>query len=403
MRILLASIYPYAFLLLYLTIPFDAYVRALPNILIGVLVVAFPLVVKKDDFKKLKRFPVYLFLAFFGYLVLNALIFGRIPEDLNVLKKVLIALGLVILYLPVQGIKKISKAIIYSSVAAILFSVYKIVILVFTNESFGFLDSQKFIEALLIDRLYLGVLSLLSILVSYQSITKTYSPQNRYYVANILLNVVFVFFIMSKTAISILIVLVILRQFYAKNKVRQFLAPALIVAILAVGFSTQSICQKWFLGHLPSEIQTVVKPKDIAMRYTIWECALEVQPTGNEVLTGKGFEGTENALMDCYANMHQQERREHFVKEQFNIHNQYLDIYFSAGIIGVLLFMAFFVITLLKNRRQFFPTALLISMVLLGVIESYFHRQIGAYYFGFVLLILIIKNNLLENNPETEE
>ena len=124
MRILLASIYPYAFLLLYLTIPFDEYVRALPNILIGVLVVAFPLVVRKEDFSKLKRFPIYLFLGFFGYLVLNALFFGRLETDSNVLMKVLLALGLVILYLPVQGISKISKAIMYSSVAAILFSVF---------------------------------------------------------------------------------------------------------------------------------------------------------------------------------------------------------------------------------------------------------------------------------------
>src|SRR5690554_1118639 len=114
MKILLAAIYPYAFLLLYLTIPFDNYIRALPNILVAILIVAFPFIVKKEDFKKLKSIPIALFLAFFAYLCINSLIHGRFQEDFTVINKVLLILGLAVLYIPVHDPKKINSAIIFS-------------------------------------------------------------------------------------------------------------------------------------------------------------------------------------------------------------------------------------------------------------------------------------------------
>src|SRR5690606_12921637 len=125
MRILLAAIYPYAFLLLYLIIPFDNYIRALPNILMVILVVGFPFVVKKEDFKKLKPLSIAIFLSLFGYLCFDAFLSGRWNEDFNIIKKVLIAVGLAILYIPVADVNlpagrigKISSAIIFSALAA---------------------------------------------------------------------------------------------------------------------------------------------------------------------------------------------------------------------------------------------------------------------------------------------
>src|SRR5690606_5679652 len=104
MRILLSAIYPYAFLLLYLIIPFDDYIRALPNILVAILVIAFPFVVKKEDFKKLKSLPILLFVGFLAYICLNSFFSGRIQEDFNIIKKVILAAGLAILYIPVNDI-----------------------------------------------------------------------------------------------------------------------------------------------------------------------------------------------------------------------------------------------------------------------------------------------------------
>ena len=238
MRILLASIYPYAFLLLYLTIPFDNYIRALPNILLGVLVVAFPIIVTKKDFKKLLIKPTLLFLLFFAFLFLNSFISGRMADDFVVIKKMLIPLVLVILYIPVQDFKKLNKAIIFSSLAAIVFSLVKFLIFVNRTGDFNITLFQETIDVLLIDRLYIGFLCILSILVSYQSLKNKYNPYNSYYLTNIIINILYVFLIMSKVAIVILIAIVLLRQFYGKQKkIRIFISIGLIVLIGGIGIS----------------------------------------------------------------------------------------------------------------------------------------------------------------------
>ena len=55
-----------------------------------------------------------------------------------------------------------------------------------------------------------------------------------------------------------------------------------------------------------------------------------------------------------------------------------------------------------KYHQQFFPTALLITIVLFGMVEDYFHRQVGAYYFGFIIIMLLI-NQLDESNSNKKE
>ena len=94
MRILLASIYPFAFMLLFVIIPFDDYIRALPNILLIVLTISFPAIIKREHFQKIKKAPLFLLLLFFGYIITNSLISGRFDTDLSILKKQPSQLGL---------------------------------------------------------------------------------------------------------------------------------------------------------------------------------------------------------------------------------------------------------------------------------------------------------------------
>ena len=237
MRILLSAIYPYAFLLLYLIIPFDNYIRALPNILMAILVVAFPFIVKKEDFKKLKFLPIAVFLLFFVYLCLDSFFSGRLSEDFNIIKKVLIAVGLAMLYIPIADVKKINSAIIFSALAAILFSVYNFVLITDATGSFALGDSPQVIESLLIDRLYLGLLCTFSILISFQAIQKKYHPNNNYYLANIIINLLFIVVIVSKIAVISLFVLMLIRQFYGKRKIwNMVIAIATIILIVGLFF-----------------------------------------------------------------------------------------------------------------------------------------------------------------------
>ncbi len=400
MRILLASIYPFAFLLLYLIIPFDEYIRALPNLLLGILVVAFPFIVKKEDFKKLVKKPALLFLAFFAFLVLNSLLNGRIEEDFYILKKILIAVGLVLLYTPVKNLEKIDKAIIFSALAAMLFSLINVFVL---NDISSF-EITNPIDILLVDRLYLGLLSVLSILVSYKSIKPGFHPNNRFYLANIILNVLFVFIIGSKVAVVMLLAVLLLRQFYGARKKLRLLVTIGIIALatLFVFSSSGNIVKEYVYGSENRTEARYAEPSlHIAFRTIIWKCGYDMGISEGSNFFGMGFKKTSERLLECYdQNISDSKTKDWFRSNKFNTHNQFLDFYLSTGLIGFVLFVGILLALFIHYRKQFFPVALLVTIVLFGMAENFFHRQIGAYYFGFVLIVLLSNETFMQRRPE---
>jgi O-antigen ligase len=389
MRILLASIYPYTFFLLYLLIPFDEYIRALPNILLGIIVVVFPFIVTKHDFKKLGKIPVLLFLSFFVFLVLNSLFFGRIEEDFYVLKKVIIAVGLVILYIPVADFEKIDKAIIFSALAAMLFSIVNVFLL---NDISSF-EFKNPIDVLLIDRFYLGLLSVLSILVSYKALKPGFHPNNQFYVANIFLNIVFIFLMGSRVAIVILLAILLLRQFYGPHKKLRLLIAAGLIAIASlVTFATSNNFIKSYLleTEITGDARFDVKPLHWDFRTLVWGCGYDLAATEWNNLLGSGFKTTNVKLADCYnQRIEDDETRAWFATQNLNTHNQFLDIYLSSGLVGIVFFIGIILFLFKQHRNQFFPVASLLTIVLFGLTENFLYRQIGAYFFGFVLIILL--------------
>ncbi|MEZ4859402.1 MAG: hypothetical protein R2781_11395, partial [Flavobacteriaceae bacterium] len=276
MRVLLASIYPFIFLLLFFTIPFDTYFRVLPNLLLIVLAILFPIVVEKKDFQKIKRKAGITWLAFFLYVLLIVLVTGRIGEDGAVLKKVLLIAALVILYLPVNNFKKINKAIILSSLAAIVYSLVKLFILVNQGVAITFLESATVIETILVDRLYLGLLAVLSILASYQSLSQTYHPDNRYYLANIVLNVLFILFIVSRIAIIALLAIFILSLFHSRKRGPQllFATGGILLAVMLAFVLNNDLRKKVFYKNNAEKHQGLIaNTLAFEPRAIIWDCA----------------------------------------------------------------------------------------------------------------------------------
>lgn len=402
MRILLTAIYPYVFILLYIIIPFDEYVRALPNVLMAILVIAFPFVVTKKDLKKIALQPTLLFLLFFTFLLTNSYFQGSIDKDFNIISKMLIPIGLAFLYLPVNNFKKLNKAIIFSSFFAIVFTFFKFLMLVNQDSDLSIQFFQNTVDALLIDRIYVGLLCVLSILISYQSLTKKYHPDNKYYLTSILVNLFYLLLIMSKAALIILFVLVIVRQFYGTpNRIRRGVALGLIVLIAGFGlFKFQTIYQSTVnLKNNISQAEYNESTIPLGYRSQIWDCALKISKESSNLISGIGFRETTNRLVLCYTNEIKDENtKQTFISKRFNTHNQFMDFYISSGLISLLLFLCFYGILFVQNKKQFFPIALLISIFLFGMVENFFHRQIGAYYFGFILAILFINNAFLDNS-----
>lgn len=402
MRILLSAIYPYAFLLLYLIIPFDNYIRALPNILLAILLVAFPFIVKKDDFKKLKSLPIAIFLLLFTYLCLDSFLSGRLSDDFNIIKKVMIAVGLAILYIPIADVKRINSAIIFSSLAAIIFSVYNFVLITDATVSFVLVDSPQIVESLLIDRLYLGLLSTFSILISYQAIQKKYHPNNNYYLANILINVLFIVLIASKIAVVSLFILLLIKQFYGQRKIWKILiAIGTIATVVGLFFIIKNeknipINQSENNKNTPAIIE---KSMTYELRAVVWRCAQNIAQQEGFLLTGMGFDTTKEKLVSCYeAQIANPKKKERFVSERYNTHNQFLDFYLSAGFLALLIFLLFIGISFISNRKQFLPTAILSILLIYCMVENLFHRQMGAYYVGFILIVIMTNTGGRENN-----
>ena len=406
MRILLASIYPYAFMLLYFIIPFDDYIRALPNILLGILVVAFPFVVSWQDLHKIKRLPTVLLLVFFAYLMLNTVFMGRMEDDFYILKKVLISVGLVILYIPVKDSNKIHKAIIYSSLAAIIFSLINIVILANAQENFEFGNSAMVIEGLLMDRIYLGFLCVLSILVSYQSLKEKYHPNNRYYVANIILNILFILIIVSRITILVLIVLFLLGQLYRTKKGTQMVVVTGTIILLIAGmFALNKDFQRQLLykQYQSEEVGLLNNALAKEPRAIIWDCAYDVSRDQGLTLNGIGFKETNTRLLSQYEMKIEDPRiQKRFLETRYNTHNQFIDFYLASGLIGFLLFTGVLTVLFFRNHKEIYPTALLVALVFYALVENLFHRQIGAYYVGFILIILCLQYGK-EEIPDNEQ
>jgi O-antigen ligase len=392
-RILLAAIYPYVFILLYLIIPFDEYVRALPNILMLILVLAFPFIITKKELKKIAISATLLLVFFIVFLLINSLLQGRFELDFVFIKTMMIPIGIVFLYLPIADFKKVNKAIIFSSLIAIIYTLVQFLILVNQNSEVSFLFFQETVDALLIDRVYVGLLCVLSILISYNSLTKKYHSDNKYYLASIIINVIYLLLIMSKTALVILFFIVVLRQFYGKDKkTRLAITGVILVALLATSYF------KFPTVFKPnSDISKVTYTESnlpLGYRTQIWDCTSKIINESTAGLFGIGFRETANRLVVCYKNeINDIETRQNFIDKRFNTHNQYLDFYVSAGLISLILFLGILFFLLYKNYKHFFPTALILTIILFGMVENYFHRQVGAYYLGFVLVILLINNN----------
>ncbi len=405
MQVLLASIYPYLFLLLYFTIPFDDHFRALPNILLIVLGVAFPFVVKKQDLQKFRRTSTIVWLLFFIAVILQTLIHSRWEQDWVILKKILLVGGLVLLYLPVQSSKQLNQAIVFSSLAAIIYSIVKLPIMIHQGAVFNFLETGGIIEALLIDRIYLGLLSVLSILASYQLLKREYDPANKYYLGNIVLNVLFILLIVSRIAIITLVAIFILSLFYSKKRGPQvlFFAGFLVLAVSLIFVFNNDLRKQFFYNNNDHQKEGLVaNTLALEPRAVIWDCAWQLAQKEEVPIEGLGFTETNDLMMACYdTTIEFGKKRDWFLTQKYNIHNQFLDLYVASGALVLLCFVLGIVLLFIKNRKRFYPTALLLALCLFLGVENMFHRQIGAYYVGFVLLMLLINNETVLEKQES--
>ncbi|MFT4643978.1 MAG: O-antigen ligase [Planctomycetota bacterium] len=392
MKAIIKSVYPYLFLFFCFVLPLDKYATAIPNILLVTLLCLFPFVVKKQDFKKILSIEVIVFASLTVYITVNSLFFQDYNSDFSIIKKVASSILLIVLFIPVKNIEKLKKAIIISVFTCIIICLVNLYWFYINEGEFNFASGGIIDEVLIIDRLYLGFLCVLSIIVSLGLIGNKYSKNNKWYFANIILNILFVLLISSRVAIILLIVLFFFKIFYSKRKKEYLFFLFGIIGIIVIAFSlNKNLQERFFYTQSTKANQSYIEHiKSWEPRFVIWNCNYSISQKGDFLLTGLGFNKTNELLVACYSDdIKKKNKRVYFIKRGFNTHNQFIDFLLSTGFLGFLLFSFLLILLFYKNKKSYFKTALFISIFAFAFIESFFHRQLGAYVFAIVMILIL--------------
>lgn len=386
------SIYPYVYILFIFLISLSKYASAVPNIVLILLIALFPFVIKKNHLQRLKTTPVYLFIALLLLILFNTLFFNRVEQDASIVIKIASTLLLLVLAVPLTDGKKVKKAVVFSVLLSIVVSLVGIYFLYQQQEVFKFASGGFVNDVLLIERLYLGFMCTISIIISVQEIDKGYSNDNKWYFANIVLCGLFVLLISSRIALACILFIFILRFFYVKQLKLQLLYALGLLTILSLSILVNNNLQERFFFTNNSEknvpyLELIAKWEP---RVAIWNCNYILLKNSPSLFTGIGFKQSKNELVSCYKNtIKDPEKNKYFLTKKFNAHNQYIDFFISQGLVVGTLFLVFILQLAFAYRKSYFKLSLVVSLALFLLIECAFHRELGAYMFSIIFILLL--------------
>lgn len=394
------QIYHYLFFALVFAIPFEDDIRVVPNILIGILFILLPFV-QKAIFKKIWNNKVLIIaISLIVFIVLSSLIIGAISADMYVIKKLFISIAVLVLALPIKRDFQLLLCFILSVTLGNFISVYNLVNYTLEVGSFEIASGQHINDLLFIERLYFGFLNSLSIAFSLKIWSKTPKKYRLFLVANVLLSVCLLFLVVSRMAIITVLLMFMIKIFYETDLKKSLITVALIFGIVAAFFLFNDNLAKRFL-YVDKKNDFFYKIREWEPRYVIWNCAFsQVNSSEHKLLTGEGFNKTQENLNNCYVNsMSKKERVAYFLETRFNTHNQYLDLLLSKGLIGLAIFLFLIYWLIRQNNKDINQLNILLVLVLFALIENLFHRQIGVYLFALILIVLTpikSEDNLLD-------
>jgi O-antigen ligase len=394
MRVSLDKIFTILFSVLCFSLAFigDKY-YAIPNGINISLVLMFPFLVnKKQVINHIVKKPIIWFAIFLSFIMVKSVLLGHLIEDISVIKKLSQVLLLLILScgLKTKSIDTLKSGFILGTLIAVIYSVIKIGIIVIQTSAFNFAKGPIINETLPVQRLYLGLLCTISLILVLQRFFKNRQKLNLFLAA---LFTSFVFLIAARIAIfSILIVIIyyVLTTLKAKYK---YIALLLIISITSLVVLSNNNLSKRIL-HLDDTFRESYVDK-IAMhepRFLIWKYSYEVLH-GTNLFLGNGFNRTEEKLVSNYKKISQFKKRNWFINKRFNTHNQYIDIALSQGFIGLFLFLIFLFQLFVIAKKSHSDFLLLISALIYMLVYNNFHRVIGVYIFSLIFIFILEKTN----------
>lgn len=394
MKVTLDNIYTVLFSVLCFSLAFigDRF-YAIPNGINISLVLIFPFLVNKQKFiNHIVKKPIVWFAVFLSFILVKSVLLGHFLEDISVIKKLSQALLLLILScgLKPKSTETLKSGIVLGTFIAVIYSLIKIGIIVIQTTTFDFAKGPIINETLPVQRLYLGLLCTISLILVLDRFFKNRQKLNLFLAV---LFTLFVFLIAARIAIISVLIVIIYYVFIMIKAKYKYIFLLLIISTTSMVVLLNNNLSKRIL-HLDDTFRESYVDK-IAMhepRFLIWKYSYEALQSTNLFL-GNGFNRTEEKLVSSYKKIPQLKKRAWFINKRFNTHNQYLDIALSQGFIGLSLFLIFLFQLFVIAKKSHSDLLLLLSALIYMLVYNNFHRVIGVYIFSLIFIFILEKSN----------
>lgn len=396
---MLHLIYRYLFCLLCFLLPMEGAIRALPNIIFACLGFLFLFKIKKEDLiLKFRNHSVLLYCVLIFYIVIGLVLSNRISENLNFLSKFFLVLGLILISTPLKNeINKSKIFMILGVLSSIIISIFSVALYKINQGEFLFSVGGHINKVLLTERVYIAFFCVISFIFSLDLLKNKEAKQfyKVFLLVNIALVIGFVLLIAARMALISIITVSFYQMLFFKKKLFYGTFLIGIVVIVSAFFLNKNLMNRFFYKNQNKSLIENVETWE--PRVAIWRCSYHIfkQESFNKITGFTSFSMTESELLNCYdTTIENISKRRWFIKKEFNSHNQYIDFTLSFGLIAFLLFITIFGYSLFTERKNRTVVSLIISFFLLGMVENYFHRQMGSYLFGVFLIFMFSKINL---------
>ena len=394
MKVTLDNIYTVLFSVLCFSLAFigDRF-YAIPNGINISLVLIFPFLVNKQKFiNHIVKKPIVWFAIFLSFVLVKSVLLGHFLEDISVIKKLSQVLLLLILSCGIKpkSTETLKSGVVLGTFIAVIYSIIKIGIIVIQTTTFNFAKGPIINETLPVQRLYLGLLCTISLILVIEKFFKNRQKLNLFLAV---LFTLFVFLIAARIAIISVLIVIIYYVFIMIKAKYKYIVLLLIISTTSMVVLLNNNLSKRIL-HLDDTFRESYVDK-IAMhepRFLIWKYSYEALQSTNLFL-GNGFNRTEEKLVSSYKKIPQLKKSAWFINKRFNTHNQYIDIALSQGFIGLSLFLIFLFQLFVIAKKSHSDFLLLLSALIYMLVYNNFHRVIGVYIFSLIFIFILEKSN----------
>jgi len=380
------------FSILVISLPFS---KALPNLLLPLLIVLFIIKEKKIKNKLILFSSTFLFSFFF---LLSSLINNSFFEDQSILKKILLLPLLMLLTLGIKNVNMIKISFVTGVVTTNIIIIFKIVFQYYQQGFISFGNNETVNQILLIDRPYLGFANVIAFILVFELIKIV----KKKWILMLIMAFIFLFLILIVARLSILTIVILsflillFKNKKANSKKWTFFIILIISCFIVLTKSNNSFSERFYIkSSLRDSYNHFLFQEP---RVVIWSCVFKIikNENFNLFIGSGGFKQNQVNLTNCYNNkILNASKKDYYISEQFNTHNQFLDFLLSGGVIGMILFIFIIINSYYNSYKNLTSFAIFFSFILFFLVENVIWRQWGVYFLGILLTLFLNKKKLL--------